>query len=145
MSSLASYTWGWWTLQWKRAQKASDGLMKLREECREWPQLLHISEFISTWSRVAFVLITSWISWVDQLIHRVLPELIKKVWMSPWVTKISMGIGFTWLSREYENWMINKMNFKESNMPELASTCTFLPCNWGCQASWKNPLGDWKW
>lgn len=24
-------------LQWKRAQKASDGLMKLREECREWP------------------------------------------------------------------------------------------------------------
>lgn len=103
------------------------------------------AEFISTQSRVAFVLIAAWISWVDQLINWVFPELIKKVWMSSWVSKTSMGKGYTRLSTEYGNWMTDKMNFKESNMLELASTCAFLPCDWGCQTSWKCPQGDWKW
>lgn len=36
-------------LQWEKAQGAGDALMKLREECREWPQLLHITaDLIST-------------------------------------------------------------------------------------------------
>lgn len=30
-------------LQWEKAQGAGDVLMKLGEECREWPQLLHIT------------------------------------------------------------------------------------------------------
>lgn len=44
-------------LQWKKAQGAGDVLMKLREECKEWPQILHTqmnsSEHKGDW-RVAF-------------------------------------------------------------------------------------------
>lgn len=146
MSSLASYAWEWWTSP--TMEEGSEGKWWAHEAQGRMqgvttaiaPQWAHLNT-----NKTALVLITSWISWVDQLIHWVFPELIKKVWMSSWFCKISVGKGYTWLSTEYENWMINKMNFKESNMLELASTCAFLPCDWGCQTWWKSPQGDRKW
>lgn len=66
------------TLRWKRAQKASDGLMKNAGSDHSYDTW---AEFIPTQSRVAFVLTTGWISWMDQVIQSF-----------PWVNQKSVNV-----------------------------------------------------